>query len=218
MLAGEPPVTGPNAQAMIAKLMTERPTRLRVVRGSVPEAIDAAVARALDKTPADRFRQRRRFRPRAGCQADRAHRRDPVDALAATPRPRRRRVGLGPSWLRRAGRVHRHRTPGHRGPLVRPARPDPAHLQRLRCTPRRSAPTASSSPTSPTTAAAPAAPTRWTCRTWAAPPPTGSSTGRYRGLRARVEPRPAQPDLRGDRPGSVGILSPLRAGRPARAI
>ncbi len=55
MLAGEPPVTGPNAQAMIAKLMTERPTHLRVVRASVPEAIDAAVAKALDKTPADRF-------------------------------------------------------------------------------------------------------------------------------------------------------------------
>ncbi len=55
MLAGEPPVTGPTAQAMIAKLMTERPTHLRVVRPSVPEAVDAAVAKALDKTPADRF-------------------------------------------------------------------------------------------------------------------------------------------------------------------
>src|SRR3954447_25379855 len=55
MLAGEPPVTGPSAQAMIAKLMTERPVHLRVVRPSVPEAVDAAVARALDKTPADRF-------------------------------------------------------------------------------------------------------------------------------------------------------------------
>jgi hypothetical protein len=55
MLAGEPPVTGPSAQAMIAKLMTERPIHLRVVRGSVPEHVDAAVARALDKTPADRF-------------------------------------------------------------------------------------------------------------------------------------------------------------------
>jgi hypothetical protein len=55
MLAGEPPVTGPTAQAMIAKLMTERPTHLRVVRQSVPEPIEAAVARALDKTPADRF-------------------------------------------------------------------------------------------------------------------------------------------------------------------
>src|SRR4029079_17996455 len=47
--------TGPTAQAMIAKLMTERPVRLRVVRSSVPEAVDAAVAKALDKTPADRF-------------------------------------------------------------------------------------------------------------------------------------------------------------------
>ena len=55
MLAGEPPVTGPTAQAMIAKLMTERPTPLRVVRDTVPVAVDAAVARALAKTPADRF-------------------------------------------------------------------------------------------------------------------------------------------------------------------
>jgi hypothetical protein len=47
--------SGPNAQAMIAKLMTERPVHLRIVRGAVPENIDAAVARALDKTPADRF-------------------------------------------------------------------------------------------------------------------------------------------------------------------
>jgi len=55
MLAGEPPVTGPSAQAMIAKLMTERPVHLRVVRSAIPENVDAAVARALDKTPADRF-------------------------------------------------------------------------------------------------------------------------------------------------------------------
>ncbi|HSB54754.1 MAG TPA: protein kinase, partial [Gemmatimonadales bacterium] len=55
MLAGEPPVTGPNVQAMIAKLMTERPTRLRVVRDTVPEGIDTAVAKALSKIPADRF-------------------------------------------------------------------------------------------------------------------------------------------------------------------
>jgi Tol biopolymer transport system component len=55
MLAGEPPVTGPTAQAMIAKLLTERPTRLRVVRDSVPVGVDVAVAKALAKTPADRF-------------------------------------------------------------------------------------------------------------------------------------------------------------------
>ncbi|MDQ2767445.1 MAG: serine/threonine-protein kinase, partial [Gemmatimonadota bacterium] len=55
MLAGEPPVTGASAQSMIAKLMTEKPTHLRVLRDTVPVAIDEAVAKALAKTPADRF-------------------------------------------------------------------------------------------------------------------------------------------------------------------
>ncbi len=55
MLAGEPPVTGASAQSMIAKLMTEKPTHLRVLRDTVPPGIDDAVAKALAKTPADRF-------------------------------------------------------------------------------------------------------------------------------------------------------------------
>jgi tRNA A-37 threonylcarbamoyl transferase component Bud32/Tol biopolymer transport system component len=55
MLAGEPPHTGPNLQAIIAKLLTERPIRLRVLRDTVPEGIDAAVAKALAIVPADRY-------------------------------------------------------------------------------------------------------------------------------------------------------------------
>jgi len=55
MLAGEPPHTGPTVQAVVAKLLTERPTRIRTVRDTVPEGIDAAVAKALSKVPADRF-------------------------------------------------------------------------------------------------------------------------------------------------------------------
>ena len=55
MLAGEPPVTGASAQSMIAKLMTEKPTHLQVLRDTVPASVDAAVAKALAKTPADRF-------------------------------------------------------------------------------------------------------------------------------------------------------------------
>ena len=55
MLAGEPPVSGGSIQSIIAKLMTETPTRLRVLRDSVTPELDAAVARALSKTPADRF-------------------------------------------------------------------------------------------------------------------------------------------------------------------
>ncbi len=55
MLAGEPPITGATGQAVIAKLMTERPTPLRVVRDTVPPALEEVVARALAKVPADRF-------------------------------------------------------------------------------------------------------------------------------------------------------------------
>ena len=61
MLAGEPPVTGPSVQAMIAKLMTERPTSLRVVRDVVPRSLDDAVMRALAKAPIDRFSSAREF-------------------------------------------------------------------------------------------------------------------------------------------------------------
>ena len=55
MLTGEPPVTGATAQAMIAKLMTERPTRVRAVRDTVPQVVDAAISKALSKVPADRY-------------------------------------------------------------------------------------------------------------------------------------------------------------------
>jgi len=61
MLAGEPPVNGPTVQAMIAKLMTERPTSLRVVRDAVPRPLEQAVMRALAKAPADRFSSAREF-------------------------------------------------------------------------------------------------------------------------------------------------------------
>jgi serine/threonine-protein kinase len=55
MLTGEPPHTGPTVQAVIAKLLAERPTRIRTVREAVPESVDAAVAKGLAKVPADRF-------------------------------------------------------------------------------------------------------------------------------------------------------------------
>ncbi len=55
MLVGEPPITGKTAQAVIAKLLTESPMHVRTVRNTVPEQVDAAVAKALSKVPADRF-------------------------------------------------------------------------------------------------------------------------------------------------------------------
>ena len=55
MLGGEPPFTGTSSQAVIAKLMTEEPRRLSVLRKSVPPHIEAAVHHAMEKLPADRF-------------------------------------------------------------------------------------------------------------------------------------------------------------------
>jgi serine/threonine-protein kinase len=55
MLAGEPPHSGATIQAVIAKLLTERPTRLRVIRDTIPESVDTAVAKALEKLPGDRY-------------------------------------------------------------------------------------------------------------------------------------------------------------------
>jgi tetratricopeptide (TPR) repeat protein len=61
MLAGEPPFTGPTTQAIIAKRMTTEAPRVRLLRPSVPEAIEYAIARALARAPADRFRSMAEF-------------------------------------------------------------------------------------------------------------------------------------------------------------
>jgi serine/threonine-protein kinase len=61
MLAGEPPFTGPTAQAVIAKRFSEAAPRVRKARSSVPEALDAAVARALAPVAADRFESAEEF-------------------------------------------------------------------------------------------------------------------------------------------------------------
>ncbi|HNV73956.1 MAG TPA: protein kinase [Gemmatimonadaceae bacterium] len=55
MLTGEPPHTGSTAQAIIARVVTERPRAVRLARESVPAHVAAAVERALAKIPADRF-------------------------------------------------------------------------------------------------------------------------------------------------------------------
>lgn len=55
MLAGEPPFTGPTAQAIVARVMTERPRTLRAQRATVPAHVEAAIQMALEKLPADRF-------------------------------------------------------------------------------------------------------------------------------------------------------------------
>src|SRR2546428_811367 len=55
MLAGEPPYTGPSAQAVLAKRFSEPIPHIRTLRESVPEAIEQAVSKALAKSPVDRY-------------------------------------------------------------------------------------------------------------------------------------------------------------------
>ena len=55
MLVGEPPFTGPTAQAIVARVMTEEPRGLTIQRKSIPPHVEAAVHTALSKLPADRF-------------------------------------------------------------------------------------------------------------------------------------------------------------------
>ena len=55
MLTGEPPFSGASVQAIVAKVMTERPTPPSTVRDTVPLHVEASVLRALAKLPADRF-------------------------------------------------------------------------------------------------------------------------------------------------------------------
>jgi serine/threonine-protein kinase len=55
MLTGDPPFTGSSVQAIVAKVMTERPTPPHAIRDTVPVAVEGAVLTALAKLPADRF-------------------------------------------------------------------------------------------------------------------------------------------------------------------
>ena len=54
MLAGSPPFTGPSAQAVLARVLTESPPPLTQVRRGVPASISDVVQRALAPEPSDR--------------------------------------------------------------------------------------------------------------------------------------------------------------------
>jgi eukaryotic-like serine/threonine-protein kinase len=61
MLTGEPPFTGPTAQAIVAKVMTTEPADIVSLRRTVPGNVADAIHTALQKLPADRFATAREF-------------------------------------------------------------------------------------------------------------------------------------------------------------
>ena len=82
MLAGEPPFSAPTTHGVLAKLLTEEPRPLSSLRKSVPPAVEAAIHRALEKLPADRWGSAAEF---AAALAQ--------PASSATTRPVRRGTG-----------------------------------------------------------------------------------------------------------------------------
>ena len=61
MLAGQPPHIGGAAQQVIMKIITEQPQPVSSLRKSVPPNVTAALAKALEKVPADRFENAKAF-------------------------------------------------------------------------------------------------------------------------------------------------------------
>jgi cytochrome c-type biogenesis protein CcmH/NrfG len=55
MLVGEPPFTGPTAQAVVARRFAEPARPIRTVRSAIPEGVERAVLRALERAPVDRY-------------------------------------------------------------------------------------------------------------------------------------------------------------------
>jgi eukaryotic-like serine/threonine-protein kinase len=89
MLSGQPPFTGPSSQAIIARHSLEPVPSLRIVRQTVPQAVEGAIMKAMAKVPADRFGSMRQF----------------LDALA-TPEITSVRPAL-PAWSQNRPRVGR---------------------------------------------------------------------------------------------------------------
>ena len=75
MLVGEPPFTGPNAQAVVARHALDPVRSIRTVRKSVPAQVERALMKILEKVPADRFRTAAEFSAALGAadEAQTAH-------------------------------------------------------------------------------------------------------------------------------------------------
>ena len=84
MLAGEPPFTGPTPQAVIARRFTGRVPSISQVREQIPPEVDQVLARALARTPADRFATATAF-VEALSSAAQSGTGPPTDRTALTP-------------------------------------------------------------------------------------------------------------------------------------
>jgi eukaryotic-like serine/threonine-protein kinase len=79
MLIGDPPHLASTAQAIIAKVLTERPPSVSIARPAAGDVVSYAIERALEKLPADRWKS-------AGEFSDALHGKLSVNALGTSVR------------------------------------------------------------------------------------------------------------------------------------
>jgi serine/threonine-protein kinase len=94
MLSGNPPHIGATAQQIIMKIVLEPAESVTKVRKSVPLNVAAAVARAIEKLPADRFETAKAF---ADALANPNF--STTNAGAIVPAPLALKRGVSPWWL-----------------------------------------------------------------------------------------------------------------------
>jgi Tol biopolymer transport system component len=98
MLTAEPPFVGATAQAIFARVLTDEPRSLTLQRKTIPPNVEAAVRKALQKLPADRFATAAQF-AEALVKADFTGPATRVGAVAAAaPRTIRQRVLRAAPW------------------------------------------------------------------------------------------------------------------------
>jgi serine/threonine-protein kinase len=90
-LAGQPPFTGPTAQAIMARHSLDAVPRLKIVRDAIPDELETVIERALEKVPADRYQTSGEF-----AKALAAASTGQVSRITAARRPGRRKG----SWRR----------------------------------------------------------------------------------------------------------------------
>ena len=90
MLVGEPPFTGPTAQAIIARHSLDMVSPPSIVRATIPDAVEGAILRALSKVPADRYPTTALFAEALNTPsaATGAYRRATLERAAVRQRPR----------------------------------------------------------------------------------------------------------------------------------
>jgi len=96
MLVGEPPFTGPTAQAVIARHSLDMVSPPSIVRSTIPDAVEEAILRGLSKVPADRYATTALFAEALNTpsRATGAVRRATLAGTRGRRRPRRRALAV----------------------------------------------------------------------------------------------------------------------------